>query len=457
MFGLNSIYLDVRPDVRVLAFTTALCLLTGVLFGLAPALRAASESLGLCLAGRGSGCGGSAGYFPVGKLLVIAQVALSLVLLIGAGLFERTLSNLREQDLGYDREHLLLVWTVPAQTSRKDTTLASLAHEVEQRLSQVPGVLSASPSSAGLLNGVDQSLFATSSAINLEGQSPRPGLRVARSAVVPGFFGTAGMELLQGRDFGEWDKASAPPVAIINEALARFEFGDETPIGKRVGILSDVGTPRQIIGVVKDAKKYNNLRDDQLGMIYVSYRQRPEDLGTMCVVVRTAGNPLALAARVRDELRELDSNLPILKIDTIDQQLELTLIKERLLAALAEFFGILAMLLSCLGLYGVIAYRVARRTSEIGIRLALGAAPAGLLGMVLKESVWLVLAGVAIGLPVAIAVTRLIRAMLFGVNAADPLTMAGATLLMLGVAALAGSIPARRAARVDPMVALRYE
>ncbi|HYL75558.1 MAG TPA: ABC transporter permease [Bryobacteraceae bacterium] len=451
--GLPELSLDLHPDARMLFFALGLCLVTGILFGLAPAARSARVSVSPSLAGRGADSGGSAGRFGFGKMLVVVQVALSLVLLIGAGLFARSLRNLKTQDVGFDRDHVLLVWTAPDHEGRQGPNLASLYEAVLERINAVPGVRSASPSAFGVLGG-----HGGSPVPHVEGYTPKPQEEpfVPWSLVSPGYFDTAGIKLLLGRDFTLRDRETAPRVAIVNETMARYYFGDRNPVGKHFGMRRDPGTPIEIVGVVRDAK-YTSAREKNTRMIYIPYRQDLTHLFAMCVVVRTAGNSQGVTGRVRDELRSIDASLPILKIDTAEDQLNDSLVEERLIAALSGFFGVLAVLLACLGLYGVMAYTAARRTNEIGIRLALGASNAGVLSMVLKESMWLVIAGIAIGVPVTLAATRLIATKLFGVSPTDPATIAVATSLMLAIAALAGFLPARRASRVDPMVALRYD
>jgi len=445
--------LDLHPDLRDFAFATGLCMIAGILFGLAPAYRGSMVSVSRSLMERGPSGGGSGGQFGLGRLLVISQVAVSLVLLIGAGLFVRTLRNLRSLDPGVDRQHLLLVWTAPGQTGRQGPVLARFVHAVQERISSLPGVLSASASNHGFLDGHEGG--GDSERYKIEGHIAKPGKFGGRVAITPGFFETAGIPLLAGRDFTERDLDTSPHVAIINETMARFFFEDENPIGRHFGMPGDMGTPIEIVGVVKDAK-FGTPRDAGLTE-YWPYLQIIGLMRTMCVEVRTGGNPTAIASRVRQELHDIDPGLPVLRIDTIEEQLNDVLAQERWIAGLSVFFGAVAALLACLGLYGVISYTVARRVPEIGIRLALGAAPADVLGMVLKESMLLVVAGVAIGVPVTLAAARLISARLYGVSAADPLTIAAAASLMTAVAALAGFLPAWRASRVDPMIALRYE
>jgi predicted permease len=448
--------LDLHLDLRMLAFTAAVCVITGLLFGLAPAFRGSRVDLGPSLGRRGADSSSRSGRFNLGKGLVIFQVALSLLLLIAAGLFARTLRNLKAQDIGIDRQHVLLVWAAPFQAGRTGPAVAALYEIAQQRLSALPGVLSASPSNSGVLTGGGSG--APSETLTVQGQPPKPGLGggVAGAAVGPGFFGTLGMTLLSGRDFTEQDTETAPHVAIINETLAQFEFADQNPIGQHFGRRGETGYPWEIIGVVKDTKD-RSLRERNLGVTYVPYRQQVNRLAIMCIAVRTIGDPAAITVRVRDELHQIDPSLPVLNIDTAEEQVNGVLIQERLMATLAGFFGALAVLLACLGLYGVISYTVACRTNEIGIRLALGAKPVAVLAMIFKESLRLSFAGITIGVAASLASMRMISTMLFGVSAVDFVTIVAAVSLVVAVAALAAFLPARRASRVDPMVALRYD
>ncbi len=449
-----AIKLDLHTNGDVFAFTALLCLLTGILFGLVPAFLSSKVALAPALSGRGAASGDSGGRFSLGKILVVVQVAMSLVLLIGAGLFVRTLRNLRSQDLGLDREHVLLVWTAPMQAGRRGKAVEPLFQAAQERVSALPGVISASPSVYGFLNG---SPF-IGTTVKIPGREPRPeDPKTQIDLVAPRYFETLGMRMLRGRDFTEQDTADSPRVVIINDAIARYFFGDQNPIGKHIGFQFS-GTPGEleIVGVVNNAKHITP-RDQNRLMFYIPYRQDTSHLLQMCLAVRTSGDPGAVAARVRQTLREIDPRLPVLKLDTIEEQLNDLLVSERLVATLAGFLGLLGVLLACLGLYGVISYTVARRTNEIGIRLALGATPGTVLRMVFKESLGLVSVGIGVGLLVASATTRLISTQLFGIGPTDPLTLIGAIVLLVGVAALAAFLPARRAAQVDPLVALRCE
>ena len=449
-----AISLDLHTDWRIVAFTAGLCLLTGILFGLAPAFRSSKVSLTPALAGRGADSAGAGSRFKVGKALVIMQVALSLLLLIGAGLFVRTLRNLRSQDLGLAREHVLLAWTAPMQGGRMGKAAEPLFEAAQERISALPGVISASPSVYGFLNG---SPF-IGTTVKIPGREPAPDdPKTQIDLVAPRYFETLGMRLLMGRDFTDRDNATSPRVVIINQAIAGYFFGDQNPIGKRIGFQFS-GTPGEleIVGVVNNAKHITP-RDQNRMMFYIPYRQDVGHLLQMCLAVRTAGDPMSVAALVRQELREIDPKLPVIKIDTIGEQLNDLLVQERLIASLASSLGLLGTVLACLGLYGVVSYTVARRTSEIGIRLALGATPGKVMRMVLKESLWLVLAGIGFGLSAALAVTRPISSRLFGVGSTDPPTIVVVSLLILVVAAAAALVPARKASSVDPMIALRHE
>jgi predicted permease len=389
-------------------------------------------------------------------MLVIVQVALSLALLIGAGLLVGTLRNLRIQDVGFNQANLLLIWTAPVRTGRTVPVLADFAKTLEERLVSLPGVLSASVSNGGVLDGSVTSGRSNSETLSFQGQLPKPGLTLRQVAVSPGFLATVGTPLVAGRDFNEMDTDKAPQVAILNETMARFFFGSENPVGQRFSATGESGFPIEVVGVVKDAKL--GTPRDRRGAWYFPYRQNSRFLRlNWCVAVRTSGPPSGFATSIRQALHDLDPNLPVLKVTTIEGQLDHVLAQERLMAMLSGFFGVLATLLSALGLYGVMSYTVTRRVSEIGIRLAMGATPQGVLRLVLKESVTLILGGIALGVPFTVAVTRVISTWLFGISPMDPLTMAGVLILVLAVGMLAAFLPAHRASRVDPMTALRCE
>ena len=281
-----------------------------------------------------------------------------------------------------------------------------------------------------------------------------------RTFILPDFFHTLGVPLLAGREFTERDDETAPPVVILNESMARFYFGGANPIGRHVAFGQQTGFPVEVVGVARDFERASPRATGMPRMLtFFPYRDRASanNLVIMCATVRTHGDPYAMAQRIRVELRAADPSLAVLKVNTVDEQLDDVLAQERLLAALATFFGAIAVLLACLGLYGLLAHMTARRTSEIGVRMALGATSGGVLAMVLCDGLWLVLAGVVVGVPAAIAGTTWMESRLFGVRPTDPATLAGAALLLAALAALAGWLPARRASRIDPMAALREE
>ncbi len=452
---------DVRPDARVLALTASLTMLTALAFGLLPALRASKVSISSAFAARGVDAGRSPREVGMGRFLVVAQIATALLLLVCAGLFVRTLRNLKSQDLGLDPEHVLLAWTMPGQSGRTGPQLADYYQMAQERMAALPGVRSASASMNGLLNGAPPTVRVRVPGLAVDdSESPHFDL------VAPGFFTTVGMRLLAGRDFTARDSETAPHVAILNQYTARLYFGEQNPIGKTLGTAMMgreapfAGT--EVVGVVSDTKGNLPLRASDRRMIYFPYRQdlslrtHPR-LGRMCLAVRTTGDPQALKAELRAELRRMDPGLPVIRIDSVEEQLDESVTIERLIATLSGWFGAVAAALACLGLYGLLSYAVARRRNEIGVRLALGATPAQIRHLVLRESSWLVLLGMMIGVPATFAATRLIASRLFGVGANDPFTMVGTLLLLAAVCGLASVAPAHRAARVDPMVALRYE
>ncbi|MFY9609121.1 MAG: ABC transporter permease [Blastocatellia bacterium] len=450
-WGGGALALDLKVDLRVLGFTFAISLATGLLFGLAPALRVTRVDLTSALKDNArSATGGSRSILT--KSLIVVQVAMSLVLLVGAGLFVRTLHNLQNVDLGFNRENLLLFSVEPGLNGYERPQMAQLYRRMTERLEAVPGVRSATVSLIPLLSGQAQTR-----SIVVQGHTPQPGAEdeAKVNTVGASFFETMEMPILLGRGLSVRDEETAPRVAVINQLMARKYFGDETPLGRRFGF----GGPEtsgeiEIVGVTRDAK-YTDMRSDTQPTVYLPYLQSIPRHATF--IVRTSGTASALTASVREAVREVDSNLPLFNVTTQSQQADESLRQERLFAALSSFFGVLALLLACIGLYGVMSYGVARRTNEIGIRLALGASAPRVTRMVMRETMGVVLIGVAIGLGAAVATTRLIAAMLFGLAPTDPVTISFAILLMIGVAALAGYLPARRASKVDPMVALRYE
>jgi len=441
--------LEIKPDLRMLGFTLGVTLLTGMLFGLAPALQATRPDLIAALKNETAVVSGNRRW-ELRRLLVILQVALSLVLLVGAGLFVRSLRNLKAVDDGYNTDQVVTLTLDPAQSGYKLDQLRSLYSQLSERVSALPGVKAAT-----YTRNVPMSGRYSRIGIEVPGYQARPDeeMAVLLNQAAPQFFATFGTPLLRGRDFNARDTPDAPKVVIVNDSLARYFFGAENPLGKRITL--EVYKDLEIVGVVGDAK-YRSLKEPVPQTAYIPFSQYPT-LTQRTLCARASGNPSTLVAAIRREVRSLDPNLPIFNVKTFADQIDESVSRERLVALISSFFGVFALLLASLGLYGVMAYSVARRAREIGIRMALGARRASVLWLVLRETLFLVLIGIAIGLPTALVATRLTEGLLFGLTATDPLTIALATLVMITIAALAGYIPARRAARVDPMMALRCE
>jgi predicted permease len=459
--GRDPVALSVHPDLRVLGFTAAISVLTGILFGLAPAFRGTRLDLTPALkesAGRGSMGAHRSARSGLGKALVIAQVAMSLLLLVGAGLFVRTLQNLENLNIGFNRYNILLFGIDPTQNGYKGEKLASFYQELQGRLEALPGVRSVSVSSHTLIGG-----GVRIGGFSIQGYAPEPtdtdrdtSGGVYFNSVGPRFFETMGISLLLGRTIGPGDTSAAPRVAVINQTLAHRYFVSSNPIGRRFGGDAKTSGDIEIVGVVGDAT-YADLRRGVPPTVYVACLQQTEQLGPMFFEVRTAGNPMDIVASVRRAVQSLGKNLLLFDLKTQTQQIDQTLFQERLFAKLSSFFGLLALVLACVGLYGIMSYAVARRTNEIGIRMALGAERHDILGMVIRETLIMVALGVAIGIPAALAATRVISSLLYGLKPTDPLTIIVSASVMIAVAAFAGYLPARRATKVDPMVALRYE
>jgi predicted permease len=431
-------------DVRLVVFAVLVSMATGLLFGVVPAMRAARDSESMRLQGVAS----RVTQPRFGKILVACQVALSLVLVTGAGLFLRTLQNLRSVDAGFDREQLLLLRVDPVATGYKGAQLAGLNRRLQSAVGAVPGVRSVSQSAVGLMQGRSRICC-----ITVPGYTPVPGERMAirTNDVSPSYFDTVGMTVLAGRGFDDRDGAARLRPVIVNEAFIRQYFGGGAAVGRSFGF--EPNSPMEIIGVVRDAR-YDDLR---LASVPLAFFPRRDDGPLQSVEVRAVGDPRLLASAVRRAVAAADPRLPVREMLTMRQLVESSLAQELLLAKISGVFGLLALGLACLGIYGVMAFLVARRTPEIGIRMALGATPTTVVHMILAESALVVLGGIAFGLPAALAATRLIASQLFGVGPADAVTIGGATLLLTTLTGTAGFLPARRATRVDPVIALRSE
>ncbi len=447
--------LDTRPDAGVLGFTLGISILAGLLFGLIPAVQASRTNLSGSMKERNRTKGNML-RFSLSSLMVVMQVGLSMVLLTGAGLFARSLVKLQNEDVGFDRNNVLLVGIDSRLAGYKTTELAGLYGQIIERLSSLPTVRNVSIATYAPMSGSMRS-----SSVQVSGYTPQPDddLIVQDLLTGPKYAETLGVPLLRGREIELRDTASSPRVAVVNSTFAEKFFKDQNPIGRKFAFddETDSGAPLEIVGVVGDIKT-NDARDKTEPAVYRPILQIQEQGAYSATIhIRTTSDPTPLTPQVRQMLNQIDDKLPVYGITTLDEQLRENLDQERLIAQLVSFFGALALILACIGLYGVMAHGVARRTNEIGIRMALGARGSNIALMILRETLYLVLAGLVIGVPAALIGAKLISAQLFGLKPTDPLTLIGASLVLTIVALLAGYLPARRASRVNPLNALRYE
>jgi predicted permease len=445
--------ISTTPDWRILAFNLGVSLLTGVIFGLAPALQSTRPQLAGTLKDQ---VGSIAGGTSVGlrKTLVAAQVTLSLLLLIGAGLFIRSLANLKDLDPGFRTANLIGFAMDPPMNGYKQERSLDFYRQLREQLDAIPGVESSSLAVMAVLAGDEwDSSMAVEGFQHKPSDMPDPHMQF----ISPDYFKTMVVPILLGRDFRMTDGRGAPKVCIVNEKFARRFFKDGLALGKHIGMGGDPGTKLdiEIIGVVRDTK-YEGMREEVPLEVYRPYHQMEFVLG-MYAYVRTARQPEQAFSSIRQVVNGLDPNLPVFQMKTIEAQMEDSLITERLVATLSTGFGILATLLAAIGLYGVMAYLVAQRTREIGVRMALGAATGDVVWLVMKDVLILAGIGIAVGLPAALALTRLVKSQLYGIQPNDTLTIVASTLGIACVALLAGYLPARKASRVDPMRALRWE
>jgi predicted permease len=444
--------LSSEPDLRIALFTLGVSLLTGLLFGLAPAVHSTRLPIAPTLKNEAGAVLGGTKPFRFRKGLVVAQITLSLLLLVGAGLFTRSLMNLRALDPGFQPDRLVTFTVDPSLGGYDAGRSRLLLERLREELSAEPGVRSVSLAAVPLMANSDES-----STIIVEGyqQKEDEDMNPGFNAVGSDFFTTLGIPMVRGRDFGPGDALGAPKVAVVNETFARYFFGKEDPIGRRFGRKRDAKADTEIIGVVRDGKA-GSLREQTKRFVYVPYTQR-NDLGSMTFYVRSGAEAEMLLARAPAVVRRVEPTLPVTELRTMRAQIAESLFADRLVAALSATFGLLATVLAALGLYGVMAYAVSQRTREIGIRMALGAQRSNVLGMVLRDVAVLVGAGIVLGLPGGYGLGRVLQSQLYGLQALDPTTFGIATATLLVTALVAGYIPARRAVRVDPMVALRYE
>jgi predicted permease len=441
---------DATPlDWRVLAFVAAVTGLTGLVFGVAPALRATGVSVNTALKETGRSVIGSRSLLS--RMLLIVQVAISIVLLVGAGLFLRTLQNLRQVDVGFNAQNLVLFRVNPQLNRYDDQRTRALYDQLLDRLRAIPGVKGAVGSTPALLSG---SVNGTGIFVQGRTYTPESVTNINRLVVTPGFFEMMEIPVMVGRGFTTRDDENAPKVMVINDAAVRKYFPGENPIGRRVGNSPEDNAQFEIVGVVRDVK-YNSVRDSAPPTMFVPYRQSRG--GGIMVEVRTAGSPTSVMTAIREAVRQIDPNLPVMDMSTQMEQIERRFLQERVFANAYLIFGSLALALAAIGIFGLMSYSVARRTNEIGIRMALGARSQDVLRLIMRESMILVAVGVVIGIAIALGTSRFVASLLFGLPPTDVISMIVAMLVMIGVSAFAGYLPARRASRVDPMVALHQE
>jgi predicted permease len=444
--------MNVSPDLRVLAFSLALTLFTALLFGMAPAIRATRLDLTGSLK-QGRGIAAPSARISLARGLIVVQIALSLVLLAGASLFLRSLVNLTKVDTGFDRQNVLIFsLDEGAAEIPMDARLVNLQQQIEDRVQAVPGVHAASFSCFSFNQGI------WSNDVSVQGvpRTPENSHDVLFNIVGKGFFSTRRLPIVAGRGFDATDKTNSPKVAVINETMARRFFPDSSPIGRHFGMGADPPQSGdiEIVGVVKNAK-YVALAESPEAAAYFPYSQHDQYLFNF--EVRYSGDAAQMIPAVRRAIAEVNPNVPINYVTTLTEQVDGSTANQRLIARLSSFFGLLAAFLVCIGIYGLLSYAVARRTSEIGVRMALGAMRSNVLWLILREILVLVGIGVAIGVPVALEGNHLVAKLLYGLSPADPASLLGAIAMLIVIAVLAGYLPARKASLVEPTVALRCE
>lgn len=453
--GNNAIVLDLPLDARVLLFTLSLGVLTGLAVGIAPAIRAARLDPAAGLHGSSRSVAGSRVFITVGRGLVIAQVALSMVLLAVAGLFIRSLRQIESIDLGFVREGILTMEIAPERHLHGSSEWLAMQADILERVRQIPGVRSAGWATMHPISGRDRGAL-----IEVLGFVPQSDAdkQIHLAAVSPEYFQTLGVPMLLGRGFTVGDHGSAPKVAILNETAARFYFGNENPIGRKVRFTNYPNRDLlyEVAGVVKDTL-HDNVREPASRFIYLPIPQSVDRINRLALAARCFGDPISFSAAIRRQIQNLRSTLLVTNVSTMEKQIEQALLRERLVATLSTAFGSVALVLASIGLYGILAYAVTRRANEIGIRMALGATRSGVVWMILREGFALAGGGIFIGIPAVLVIGQVAKALLYGVEPLDPFALVSAALLLLALAGVAAALPGRRASLLDPSTALRRE
>jgi predicted permease len=451
----NPIVLDLSLNGHILLFTLTVAMLTGAAFGILPALQASRGDPATGLQSGSRSIAGSRASVRIGQALVILQVALSTVLLAGAGLFVRSLRQLESVDLGFTREGILTMEVTPDRQLAGTPQWPATQDEILDRILGMPGVRSASWATTTPMSGRDRGALLEIPGLAARTENDKD---IHLAAVSRRYFETFGIPLLLGRAFTPRDDANASKAAIVNQTAARFYFGDANPIGKKVRFANypSHDLVYEIIGVVKDAK-HDSLRERPSRFIYLPIPQSVDRINRLALAVRCTGDAIAFAGPVRQAIQSVRATVSASNVSTLEKQVRQSLSRERLVMALSIAFGALALALACIGLYGILAYAVTRRTNEIGIRMALGATQGKMVWLILREAMALAASGIVIGVPAVLALERIARALLYGVGPFDIPAFGCALMVLLACAALAGIVPARRAGRLDPMSALRCE
>jgi len=451
--GSRHVTISADLNWHVLGVALALSLVTGLLFGLAPAMQSTRLDLVASLKeARASGTRGQYSFWriSISQALLVGQIALALLMLVAAGLFVRTLSNLESVGLGFNRENMLLFQVDALKAGRREPEVASFYSDLRKRLASIPGVRHASLAETSLIGA------GSSHPITVPGSPPNDATRIL--SIGPDFLTTMQIPLLAGRDVEDRDHPGSPAIAIIKQRFGRDNFGDQNPLGRHVILWKGEQPARdmEIVGVAKNAR-YGGLKEQIPPVVYFPYDQGFPPRNEMVFALRTAGDPLGYVKSVREAVHQADSRVPVSDVRTQTTEINEDMSQETTLAKLCSAFALLALTISCVGLYGTMSYTVARRTGEIGIRIALGAHRRAVVWMVLREVAILAVAGLAISIPAALVTSKFIESFLFGTKPNDPLALAASVAVLLAAALLAGYVPARRASRIDPMVALRHE